>query len=219
MSYSSSKSSVAAVDSSGKVTAKTAGTATITATSVDGGYQAKCTVTVKAPQPDGTIQVGGVTYKLCDNYSDSYLYDQRDYSKFNEGNTNVGCSATAEAMGASMYFGTKITPVDSRIIWTQWGAGFGLAKVRYCNKSVSEKLKIAYNQLSKGNPTIINTVNNYSDHWITIVGVKPGASASNLKTSDFLIANPWGGVLSNLESYLNSTGRWIPYDYSLRAYE
>lgn len=219
LSYSTSKSSVAAVDSSGKVTAKAAGTATITATSVDGGYQAKCTVTVKAPQPDGTIQVGGVTYKLCDNYSDSYLYDQRNYSKFNEGNTNVGCSATAEAMGASMYFGTKITPVDSRIIWTQWGAGFGLAKVRYCNKSVSEKLKIAYNQLSKGNPTIINTVNNYSDHWITIVGIKPGASASNLKTSDFLIANPWGATLSNLESYLNSTGRWIPYDYSLRAYE
>lgn len=218
-SYTTSNSSVATVDSNGKVTAKAVGTATITATSVDGRYPAKCTVTVKAPQPDGTKQVGGVTYKMCDNYSDSYLYDQRNYSKFNEGGTNVGCSATAEAIGASMYFGKKITPTDSKIIWTQWGAGFGLAKVRYYNKSVTEKLKIAYNQLKKGNPTIINTANNYSDHWVTIVGVKPGASASNLKTSDFLIANPWGGVLSNLESYLNSTGRWIPYDYSLRAYE
>lgn len=219
LSYSTSKSSVATVDSSGKVTAKSAGTATITAKTVDGGYTAKCTVTVKAAQPNGTIQFSGVTYKVCDNYSASYLYDQRDYSKFNEGGSNVGCSATAEAIGASMYYGKRIAPDDSKIIWTAWGAGFGLAKVRYCNKSVTDKLKIAYNQLQKGNPTIINTVNNYSDHWVTIVGVKPGASASNLKTSDFLIANPWGGVLSNFETYLNSTGRWIPYDYSLRAYE
>lgn len=219
LSYSTSKSSVATVNSNGKVTAKAAGTATITATSVDGNYSAKCTVTVTAPQSAGTIQHKGVTYKVCDNYSNSYLYDQRNYSKFNEGSTNVGCSATAEAIGASMYYGKKIAPDDSKIIWTSWGAGFGLANVRYYNNSVSDKLKIAYNQLKKGNPTIINTDNGYSDHWVTIVGIKPGASSSNLKTSDFLIANPWGGVLSNLETYLNSTGRYIPYSYSIRAYE
>lgn len=218
ISYSSSKSSVASVDSNGKVTAKAAGSATITAKTVDGGYTAKCTVTVNAAQTSGTLTYGGVTYKVCDNYSSSYLYDQCDYSKFNEGNTNVGCSATAEAIGASMYYGKRIAPDDSKIIWTEWGAGFGLATQRYYNNSVQEKLKIAYNQLQKGNPTIVNTLNS-SDHWVTIIGVKPGANASNLKTSDFLIANPWGGVLANLESYLNSTGRYIPNSYSIRAYE
>ncbi|MCQ4023083.1 MULTISPECIES: Ig-like domain-containing protein [unclassified Ruminococcus] len=219
LAYSTSNSKVATVNSNGTVTAKAAGTAEIKATSVDGGYTAKCKVTVKAPQPKGTIKVSGVTYKVCDNYSSSYLYDQRNYSKFNEGSTNVGCSATAEAIGASMYFGKKIAPDDPKIIWTAWGAGFGLAKVRYYNNSVSSKLKVAYTQLQKGNPTIINTASYGSDHWLTIVGVKPGASSSNLKTSDFLVANPWGGVLSNLETYLNNTGRWIPYDYSVRAYE
>lgn len=217
-SYSSSKTSVADVDSSGKVTAKAAGTATITATSVDGNYSAKCVVTVNKAQAEGTVRYNGVDYLVCDNYSSKYLYDQCDYSKFNEGGTNVGCSATAEAIGASMYYGKRIAPDDSKIIWTQWGAGFGLANVRYYDKTVSQKLTIAYNQLKKGNPTIINTLSS-SDHWVTIVGVKPGANPSSLKTSDFLIANPWGGVLANLETYLNSTGRYIPNSYSIRAYE
>lgn len=44
--WSSSDSSIAKVDSTGKVTALKAGTATITATTNDGGYKATCTVTV-----------------------------------------------------------------------------------------------------------------------------------------------------------------------------
>lgn len=218
-SYTSSKTSVATVNSNGKVTAKAAGTATITARSVDGGYTAKCTVTVNDPQPSNTVKYNGADYRVCDNYSTKYFYDQCDYSKFNEGGSNVGCSATAEAIGASMYYGKRIAPDDSKIIWTSWGAGFGLANVRYYNNSLSDKLTIAYNQLKKGNPTIINTVGAYSDHWVTIVGVKSGANASNLKTSDFLIVNPWGGVLDNLGTYLSNAGRSIPYSYSIRAYE
>lgn len=217
-SFTSSNTSVATVDAAGKVTAKSAGTATITAKSVDGGYTATCKVTVSAPQPSGTITYNGVQYKVCDNYSSSYFYDQCDYSKFNEGSTNVGCSATAEAIGASMYYGKKIAPDDSKIIWTAWGAGFGLADVRYYNMSTTDKLKIAYTQLQKGNPTIINTLSS-SDHWVTIVGVKTSANSSNLQASDFLIVNPWGGTLWNLGSYLSSTGRYIPYSYSIRAYE
>ena len=44
--WSSSDSSIAKVDSTGKVTAQKAGTVTITATTNDGGYKATCTVTV-----------------------------------------------------------------------------------------------------------------------------------------------------------------------------
>lgn len=217
-SYTTSNSSVATVDSSGKVTAKAAGSATISARSVDGGYTASCKLTVSGAE-EGVITVDGVKYELCDNYSSSYLYDQRDYSKFVSGGSNVGCSATAEAIGASMYYGKTIKPDDSQIGWISGvGATFWLADVRYYNISVSSKLSIAYNQLKKGNPSIINTLN-YSDHWVTIIGVKPTANPNSLKTSDFLIANPWGGTLSNLDSYLSSTGRYIPNSYSMRTYE
>ncbi|QNK41550.1 Ig-like domain-containing protein [Caproicibacter fermentans] len=47
--WTSSNPSVAAVDSSGKVTAVGGGTATITVTAKDGGFAASCTVTVKVP--------------------------------------------------------------------------------------------------------------------------------------------------------------------------
>ena len=55
--WSSSNTSVATVSSSGVVTAKAAGTATITATTNDGAKKATCTVTVKA----ATVSVTGVS--------------------------------------------------------------------------------------------------------------------------------------------------------------
>ena len=54
--WSSNNTSVATVSSSGLVTAKSAGTATITATTNDGGKKASCVVTVSAP----TVSVTGV---------------------------------------------------------------------------------------------------------------------------------------------------------------
>ncbi len=61
--WSSSNSSVAQVSSTGKITAKGAGSATITVTTVDGNYTAKCTVTVAAPpatEPPTTEPVSDV---------------------------------------------------------------------------------------------------------------------------------------------------------------
>ncbi len=219
--YKSSNPNVAEVDSLGNITAKAVGNATVTATSVDGGYSAKCAVTVNAQQPAGTMSFAGAVYKLCDNYSESYLYDQRNYKKFVENGSNVGCSATSEAIGASMYFGKAITPDSAQIGWINGvGATFALAKYRYSDCSLQSKLKTAYNQLQKGNPTIINTLGSYGDdHWVTIIGVKTGANASSLKSEDFLIVNPWGGVIGNLGTYLANNGRSIPNSYSMRAFE
>lgn len=56
--WSSDNESVATVDNSGNVTAKAAGTATITVTTEDGAKTATCKVTVNAPQ---TVPVTGVT--------------------------------------------------------------------------------------------------------------------------------------------------------------
>ena len=55
--WSSSNSNVAAVDSSGNVTGKAKGTATITVKTNDGGYTAKCTVTVT----ESTVPVTGIS--------------------------------------------------------------------------------------------------------------------------------------------------------------
>lgn len=157
------------------------------------------------------------TYFVPKGYSGSYLYDQRDYGKFMQGGTNVGCSATAEAIGASILYNKKITPNSSQIIWTGAGAGWGLATSRYYNCSVDSKLSRAYSELQKGKPSLVNTLGS-SDHWVVIIGVSASAKKGNLSTSDFLIANPWGGTVETLSSYLSSTGRYIPSSYSMRCY-
>ncbi len=56
--WTSSNSSVATVDSSGKVTAVAPGTATITATTADGNYKANCAVTVT---DSSAVKVTGIT--------------------------------------------------------------------------------------------------------------------------------------------------------------
>ena len=63
--WSSSNSNVASVSQSGVVTAKSAGSATITATTVDGGFSATCTVTVtEAPQTYDYIENAGKSLNM-----------------------------------------------------------------------------------------------------------------------------------------------------------
>jgi len=67
--WSSSNTSVATVSSSGLVTGKSAGTATITATTEDGGYMATCEITVTEEVFTGNVEiigswVGGSTHSI-----------------------------------------------------------------------------------------------------------------------------------------------------------
>lgn len=64
--WTSSDPSIAAVSSTGKVTGIKAGTATITATTVDGGYTAACQVTVTAGMISATINFYNKTGKQID---------------------------------------------------------------------------------------------------------------------------------------------------------
>jgi len=80
--WKSSNSSVASVDSSGKVTGLSAGTATITATSSDGGFKASCTVTVTAPATGTNLALGKTptssgfinTARITDGSIDTSVY-------------------------------------------------------------------------------------------------------------------------------------------------
>ncbi|MCC2820233.1 S-layer homology domain-containing protein, partial [Lachnoclostridium pacaense] len=75
--WESSDTGVATVDDSGNVTAVSIGTATITATSRQGGKTATCAVTVKTAPP-ATIPVAGVTL----NHSAYTLYTNKDPRSF-----------------------------------------------------------------------------------------------------------------------------------------
>jgi len=69
--WSSSDSSVATVDSNGKVTAKGAGSATITATAVDGsGITGTCEITVNAPVVSGSVGPTGKPLVNSETVSD-----------------------------------------------------------------------------------------------------------------------------------------------------
>jgi uncharacterized protein YjdB len=63
VSWSSSDNSIATVDETGKVTAVSAGTATITATTHDGGFIAQCAVTVVVPVTGVTVTPSVLTLK------------------------------------------------------------------------------------------------------------------------------------------------------------
>ena len=63
--WSSSNSSVATVDASGKVTAVKAGNATITVTTIDGGYTATCSVTVVDPEAVDLGLPSGLKWASC----------------------------------------------------------------------------------------------------------------------------------------------------------
>ena len=73
--WTSSDSTVASVNN-GIITAKSAGTAVITATTADGGYTAECTVTVIAPESDlftYTVSDGEVKIKVCDRSASGHI--------------------------------------------------------------------------------------------------------------------------------------------------
>jgi len=63
--WSSNDPNAATVSASGLVTGVAVGTATITATTVDGGFTANCTVTVHAPGEKVTLNAGGVSITLA----------------------------------------------------------------------------------------------------------------------------------------------------------
>lgn len=76
--WSSSDSSIATVDGSGKVTATKAGTAIITATTEDGGYTASCTINVKVPI--STLAISGIAVPMKDETPTNTITETDQYT-------------------------------------------------------------------------------------------------------------------------------------------
>ena len=93
--WSSSDTSVAQVGSTGSVYGRGYGTATITATSRDGGYRASCTVTVH----------GRVQAKLRSTFEGSYIHEDGTFSLAMEAGTSKHTSQSEEIEnGFTLYF-------------------------------------------------------------------------------------------------------------------
>ena len=93
--WSSSDTSIASVSSSGSVYGRGYGTATITATSRDGGYRASCTVTVH----------GRVQAKLRSTFEGSYIHEDGTFSLAMEAGTSKHTMHSEEIEnGFTLYF-------------------------------------------------------------------------------------------------------------------
>lgn len=107
--WTTSDSSIATVDSNGKVTAKAAGTVTITATANDGsGKKATATIKIEAASVSGTVYPAKGTYSVAgDNLSKSLTLatDGIEFSN-NSFDTSSNATWTGTINGASAEFGT-----------------------------------------------------------------------------------------------------------------
>ena len=124
VSWSSDNKSVATVSSTGEVTAVTPGTAVITATTVDGGFTATCTVEVKPLPIDLTVTTLGATDVAIKKatVSGEYQYDGSGLNIYEQGFVissteqnpalyTGGCrSVVAETVGSS--FSATVTDLE-----------------------------------------------------------------------------------------------------------
>ena len=97
--WSSNNTNVATVDvNSGLVTARAAGTATITVTTADGGRTATCTITIVAIPPNQTdagVVINGITWATRNvNAPGTFADNPEDAGMFFQWNRNRGWSAT-----------------------------------------------------------------------------------------------------------------------------
>lgn len=119
--WASSDPAVAEVDETGMVTAKSLGTATITVTTVDGGFTAQCVVTVEEPSASTTTlrltfnlvprpeslpsgQISDGEYELVADDGNKYLWEVY------HGSTKIPSYTSYLVLETNTYFGTPVIP-------------------------------------------------------------------------------------------------------------
>ncbi|UZW15011.1 Ig-like domain-containing protein [Clostridium pasteurianum] len=156
LTWSTSNSKIATVDSSGYVTAVSAGKATITATTVDGNKRASCVVTVNPP-----VKVTGIglyTTSTNLNVGDNSWLSYTVYP-YNAANKNVTWASS----------NTKVATVDSNGYVKGISAGKATItvttedgkKTAVCNVTVSAPVKVSSISLNRTTDRIVVGNNNY----------------------------------------------------------
>ena len=140
----------------------------------------------------------GKDYLLVEGFNENYIFNQRDYSRFVENGKNVGCTATALATAYSIYNKTFLSPNSESIKWTK-GVGVTWGPQTVWSGYDSDNLVAAYDYLKKEIPVILRLKKGSNGHSVTLVGVVKNADRDNLSMGDFLVVDPWGGVVKSLE--------------------
>lgn len=127
-------------------------------------------------------------FLVLKNFKPEYLYCQYDYDRFiGSSGKNVGCTATADAMLASIYMDMPFSPNDEG-----WISGVGTT---WTNSvvvdgskaySVKRQCQAVYDFLQEGKPVLIRVVG----HSVTAIGVRKGVDQMAITPADILIADP-----------------------------
>ena len=127
-------------------------------------------------------------FLVLKNFKPEYLYCQYDYDRFiGSSGKNVGCTATADAMLASIYMDKPFSPNDEGWI-TGVGATWTNSVVAEGSKaySVKQQCQAVYDYLCEGKPVLIRVIG----HSVTAIGVRKGVERAKLTPADILIADP-----------------------------
>ena len=190
ISWSSSSSSIASVDSSGKITARSVGTVTITATAKDGsGKSASCTVTVKQPVTAITLSKTRLTLNVKDTQTITpTIYPSGASDKTVTWTSSDSNVATVDADG-------KITAKSAGTATITATANDGSGKSAECIVTVKQPVE----SITLDKNTI--TLNVYNSQILTAT-VKPD-NASNKSVT-------WTSSDTNV-AYVSSSGKVTGY--------
>lgn len=127
-------------------------------------------------------------FLVLKNFKPDYLYCQYDYDRFIGSNEkNVGCTATADAMLASIYMDKPFSPNDEG-----WIPGLGATWTNSAlvdgskTFSVKQQCQVVYDYLNEGKPVLVRV----TGHTVTAIGLRKGVERMSILPSDILIADP-----------------------------
>ena len=130
-------------------------------------------------------------FLVLKNFKTKYLYCQYDYKRFaSSSGKNVGCTATADAMLASIYMDKPFSPNDEG-----WISGVGATWTNSVlvsgskTYSVKRQCQAVYDYLYEGKPVLVRVIG----HSVTAIGLRKGVDRTSIGPSDILIADPADG--------------------------
>lgn len=160
--------------------------------------------------PTKLVNTPAVTSEIKLNYS--YMHSsmrQGDYSTFVVDGANIGCCATAYAIGYSIVDKKNYVPTQF------WAGKEAYDPIGRCGAYTNGfNKKEIYDNLKNGKPSLIHYyyAGNSGQHWVTVIGVRAGANPNDLQASDFIVIDPASGTEKKLsECKKFSGGRVIAY--------